>query len=121
MANYTDIQDVIDKLNKVGKDIEPAVKRAVERGAEVSEKVLQKNTPKSIVNKPHLKNTIVKSKFKDNKIDVGFNAETYWYAHMVEFGTIHQRPQGFMQKTIAQVQEPVIDAMMEELKEVLGE
>lgn len=71
-------------------------------------------------NNVHLENSITMSNFKDDQILVGFNKETAWRVHFIEYGTIKQKPNGFIERTIQSSQKDILEIMQNEIKKGLG-
>lgn len=112
---YVDTSEVDKGLKKIQKSIRKAEKEAITEATKVVAKQLEKNTPKSKDGKDHAKNHVIQSGVKDGMAEVGFDKEVGWRMHFVEFGTIKQRPQGFVQKTQSQVEQEVIEIITKAL------
>ena len=112
---YIDSSDVTKGLKKVQQSIRKAEKEALKEAANHVANQLEKNTPKSKDGKDHAKDHVIQSGVKDGMAEVGFDKEVGWRMHFVEFGTIKQRPQGFVQKTQSQVEQEVIEIITKAL------
>ena len=64
-----------------------------------------------------MKDHVVYSKPTVNKpvSEVGFDKQVAWRAHFVEFGTIKQPPQAFIQKTMRDIENKVADIIQSEM------
>lgn len=112
---YIDSSDVTKGLKKVQQSIRKAEKEALKEAANHVANELEKNTPKSKEGTDHAKNHVVKSGVKDGMAEVGFDKDVAWRIHFIEFGTIKQRPQGFVQKTQTQVEQEVVEIITKAL------
>ncbi|MGL9912621.1 HK97-gp10 family putative phage morphogenesis protein [Enterococcus sp. DIV0213h] len=112
---YIDSSEVTNGIKKVQKTIRKAEKEAITEATKLVANQLEKNTPKSKEGTDHAKNHVVKSGVKDGMAEVGFDKEVAWRIHFIEFGTIKQRPQGFVQKTQTQVEQEVVEIITKAL------
>lgn len=123
--NYVDFSQAYKKINKVKKSAETIAAKGVNVAAEYAEKELIKKTPR--YNTPtsdniHAKDhTVIKKATKnDLTAQIGFDKQVAWRVHFVEFGTIKQKPQPFIQRTITDVENEVADIIQKYLKEALS-
>lgn len=120
-------------IENIGRDADKEVNKALKGSAEIVKKELEKNTPKSLImhpKHPNARQNVVITNVKTNKdtgskyITVGFSgkqpADVSWRIHFIEFGTIRQKPQLFMTKTIKNTQEAVKKEIMKQLKKGLN-
>lgn len=112
---YVDTSEVANGLKKIQKSIRKAEKEALTEAANHVANKLEQNTPKSKDGTDHAKDHVVQSTVKDGMAEVGFDKEVAWRMHFVEFGTIKQRPQGFVQKTQTQVEQEVVEIITKAL------
>jgi len=49
-------------------------------------------------------------------VEVGFDKEVAWRAYFVEYGTIKQPPQSFMQQTIKDIEKQVATIIQNEMR-----
>ena len=126
VKNFVDFSDAYKKIAKTKKSAESVAVRGINIASEYAEKELKRNTPE--YNTPtsdriHAKDhTAIKKATKSNmNAEIGFDKEVAWRMHFVEFGTIRQRPQPFIQKTIKEVEDEVADIIQKYLREALGQ
>lgn len=115
--NYVDFSSAYKALGKTEKQFETAAVKAVEVAGEYASKHLKTKTPIDYDTKTHMKDHVVYSKPTVNKSvsEVGFDKQVAWRAHFVEFGTIKQPPQAFIQKTMRDIENKVADIIQSEM------
>lgn len=115
--NYVDFSLVYKAIGKTEKQFEKAAVKAVEVAGEYASKQLKTKTPIDYDTKTHMRDHIVYSKPTVNKpvSEVGFDKQVAWRAHFVEFGTIKQPPQSFIQKTLKDIESKVADIIQSEM------
>ena len=115
--NYVDFSSAYKAIGKTEKQFKQAAVKAVEAGGEYASKQLKTKTPIDYDTKTHMKDHIVYSKPTVNNpvSEVGFDKQVAWRAHFVEFGTIKQPPQGFIQKTLKDIESKVADIIQSEM------
>jgi HK97 gp10 family phage protein len=115
--NFVDFSSVYKALGKTEKELEKAAVKAVEVAGEYASKQLKTKTPVDYDTKTHMKDHVVYSKPSVNKpvSEVGFDKQVAWRAHFVEFGTIKQPPQAFIQKTMRDIESKVADIIQSEM------
>jgi len=127
-VKITGVNEIIEALSKKESDIRKATNKANTAGAKVVAAELERTVPKSGIigsSLPSLKDTVSISNNKTNKdtmqsyVAVGFPKSTSYRIHFVEFGTIKQSPQGFMEKAVQTTANDVQAAMIAEVKKVL--
>lgn len=116
--NYVDFSQAYKAIGKTKKQFEKAAVKAVEVAGEYASKQLKTKTPIDYNTKTHMKDHIVYSKPTMNKpvSEVGFDKEVAWRAHFVEFGTIKQPPQAFIQKTMKDIENQVATIIQNEMR-----
>lgn len=116
--NYVDFSQAYKAIGKTKKQFEKATVKAVEVAGEYASKQLKTRTPIDYDTKTHMKDHIVYSKPTVNKpvSEVGFDKEVAWRAHFVEFGTIKQPPQAFIQKTMSDIENQVATIIQNEMR-----
>lgn len=125
-SNYADVSEVIKALQKTSKNIDLKVNKAVNEATPVAKRVLIKNTPywdgtkyvdkkRGAYTKEHIKDHIVYSKARQGQAEVGFDDDVAWRAHFTNFGTIKQRPQNFIEKTIKELENEVSNIIQQTL------
>lgn len=115
--NYVDFSSAYKALGKTEKQFEKAAVKAVEVAGDYASKQLKTRTPIDYDTKTHMRDHIVYSKPTVNKpvSEVGFDKQVAWRAHFVEFGTIKQPPQAFIQKTMKDIESKVADIIQSEM------
>ena len=115
--NYVDFSSAYKAIGKTEKQFEKAAVKAVEVAGEYASKQLKTKTPVDYDTKTHMKDHVVYSKPTVNKpvSEVGFDKQVAWRAHFVEFGTIKQPPQDFIQKTMKDIESKVADIIQSEM------
>lgn len=115
--NYVDFSSAYKAIGKTEKQFKQAAVKAVEAGGEYASKQLKTKTPIDYDTKTHMKDHVVYSKPTVNNpvSEVGFDKQVAWRAHFVEFGTIKQPPQAFIQKTMRDIESKVADIIKNEM------
>lgn len=115
--NYVDFSSAYKAIGKTEKELEKAMIKSVEAAGEYASKQLKTKTPIDYDTKTHMKDHVVYSKPTLNKpvSEVGFDKQVAWRAHFVEFGTIKQDPQAFIQKTLKDIESKVADIIQSEM------
>lgn len=115
--NYVDFSSAYKAIGKTEKELEKAMIKSVEAAGEYASKQLKTKTPIDYDTKTHMKDHVVYSKPNAKKpvSEVGFDKEVSWRVHFVEFGTIKQPPQAFIQKTLKDIESKVADIIQSEM------
>lgn len=115
--NYVDFSSVYKAIGKTKKQFETAAVKSVEAGGAYAARYLRVKTPVDYNKKTHMKDHIVFSKPTANKpiSEVGFDKKVAWRAHFVEFGTIKQRPQPFIETTMKDIENKVANIIQSEM------
>ena len=115
--NYVDFSSAYKAIGKTEKELEEAMIKSVEAAGEYASNQLKTKTPIDYDTKTHMKDHVVYSKPTANKpvSEVGFDKQVAWRAHFVEFGTIKQDPQAFIQKTLKDIESKVADIIQSEM------
>lgn len=115
--NYVDFSSAYKAIGKTEKELEKSMLKAVEFAGEYASKQLKTRTPIDYNTKTHMRGHVVYSKPTAKKpvSEVGFDKEVSWRVHFVEFGTIKQPPQGFIQKTLKDIESKVADIIQSEM------
>lgn len=129
MGVTVDSSSAIQALKKLGRKYQPAERKAVEQASIFVAKKLENNTPvfdgkksqgkKGSYMLKKAKDEVVRSKTKKGSSEIGYSDDVAWRMHFVEFGTINQRPQGFVLRTQREVEQEVIKIMTNVLSEEL--
>lgn len=127
--NYVDFSQAYKRLQNAGKNADQIVSKAINSAGEAGMQELKRNTPRfngtkyskdgQDYKKEHMRDHVVMSKASKNKhvAEVGFDDDVAWMAHFPELGTIKQRPQGFIQKTINSIESEVASIIQKALQE----
>lgn len=129
MSVTIDSSSAVQALKRLGANYKKAEAKAINEASDFVKKELVKNTPRYTGLKntgkrgkymlEHAEDHIVNSKAKNGKSEVGFDDDVAWRVHFIEFGTINQRPQAFVQRTQRDVQIQVIEIMTNVLRKEL--
>lgn len=116
--NYVDFSQAYKAIGKTKKQFEKAEVDALTKAGEYAAKELKTRTPIDYDTKTHMKDHIVYSKPTANKpvSEVGFDKEVAWRVAFVEYGTIKQRPQAFIQKTMKDIENEVVVIIQNEMR-----
>lgn len=130
MSVEVDSSDALQALKKLSSDIKKVETPALRAAAQHATVVLTRNTPvwsgkksggkRGSYMKEHAKDHVVVGNVKDGTIDVGYDKDVSWRMHFIEFGTIKQKPQAFVQKTQAQIEDEVTEIIAKEIRKRLG-
>lgn len=122
--NVADFSQVFKEINKLGKNLEKAVVDAVNEGAEFAAAELAKDTPvdqskyqDEVKAKDHV--TYSKATRANLNAEVGYDKEVAWRMHFVEYGTIKQKPQGFVARTMKDIEAKLQKIIMDKLRGVI--
>lgn len=122
--NYVDFSKAYEQVGKTKKVLEKNQREAIAYAGEYAARYLKVKTPrdKDGGNRAHMKDHIVFTKPTKNKpySEVGFDKEVAWRVHFVEFGTIKQKPQGFIEKTIKDIENDITNLIQNYMMRGLG-
>lgn len=123
------LRDLLSNLSKKEDEIISAARQANLAGGKVIVEELKRNVPRSGYTGPNpqarLADNVVMSGNRGNKatgesyVAVGFNRAANFRAHLPEFGSISQAPQGYMTKTVHATENKVQVEMANAIKKVL--
>lgn len=115
--NYVDFSSAYKAIGKTKKQFKTAAVKSVEAGGAYATRYLRVKTPVDYDTKTHMKDHIVFSKPTTNNpiSEVGFDKQVAWRAHFVEFGTIKQRPQPFIETTMKDIENKVANIIQSEM------
>lgn len=124
------LRELLSSLSQKEDDIINAARKANLAGGKIIEERLKANVPKSGYSganpQARLEDAVTSSGNRGNKatgesyVAVGFNRSANFRAHLPEFGSISQSPQGYMTKTVQETESEVTSAMADEIKRVLS-
>lgn len=124
--NYADFSEVYSALLNVGKNADGITAKAINKAGEIGRQELSKRVPYYTGTKSgkgykleHLRDNTALTKASKAKHEayIGFNDEVAWRVHFTEFGTMRQRPQHFIEKTMKDVESEVEKIIMDAMKE----
>lgn len=115
--NYVDFSSAYKALGKTKKQFKTAAAKSVEAGGAYAARYLRVKTPVDYNRKTHMRDHIVFSRPTTNNpvSEVGFDKEVSWRVHFVEFGTIKQRPQPFIETTMKDIENKVANIIQSEM------
>lgn len=130
MANFVDFKEVYQALGMVVKNVERAGNKVLDDLAPDLAKKLESHTPvwdgKNYMDKSRgsytlekMRDHIVFSKAKDGRVEIGFDDDVSWRVHFVEFGTMKQPPQAFIQKTIDEIEREIVELIRQRIMKEL--
>ena len=130
MSVEIDSSEVFKALRELKTSVKRVENPALRKAASYAQDKLKQNTPywtgkksnskRGAYMQEHAKDHIVTGSVKNGEIDVGYDDDVAWRMHFIEFGTIKQRPKGFVQKTQQQIENQVTEIITNELKRRLG-
>lgn len=130
MSVEVDASEVFKALRQLETNVKRVENPALRKAASYAQDKLKQNTPywtgkksnskRGAYMQEHAKNHVVTGSVRNGTIDVGYDKEVSWRIHFIEFGTIKQKPKGFVQKTQKQIENEVTNIIANELKRRLG-
>lgn len=124
------LKELISNLAKKEEDILRATRKANQAGGELIAEKLRSNVPRSGYSgknpQPTLADNVVSSNSRTDRgtglsyVAVGFTKQANFRAHIPEFGSISQGPQGYMSKTIQEVESQLASEMARAIRGVLN-
>lgn len=90
---------------------ERVVEEALKEGAKVFQRIIEEKAPRSPYNKEHMFENIITSEVVNGRIRVAPEARHYFYAKFLEFGTVDQPAQPFMEPAFLEGLEEAQKAM----------
>lgn len=117
------MQELIDKVNKLGSKGEAIKKKALNRAGELVKDSMEKNAPRSHKNKKHMADNIKVSDIeKENGVDFveigpnkGDNSE-FFYSKFTEWGTSKQPAQHWAENSVLENKRKLNAIISQELK-----
>lgn len=122
------IAELIDKINKLGKESDAIKKNALDKVGDVVKKSMERKAPRSNENKRHMSDNIKVSEIKkEDGVDFvnigpnkGDNSE-FFYSKFTEWGTSKIPAQHWAEKSVMENKKEVNNIITEELKRGLDE
>lgn len=138
--SFTIDDNITVELKRLGEKGSRISRKAVRKAVPVFEEALRKNTPYETVSDRSWKAqrkmdkiTGKKSTFKHMKddiqvsgvdqfghVNVGFGKDTYWRVHFVELGTLNQKPNPFIERTVEETKSDYLDKTSSIIRSELG-
>lgn len=138
--SFTIDDNITVELKRLGEKGSRISRKAVRKVVPVFEEALRKNTPYETVSDRSWKAqrkmdkiTGKKSTFKHMKddiqvsgvdqfghVNVGFGKDTYWRVHFVELGTLNQKPNPFIERTVEGTKSDYLDKISSVIRSELG-
>lgn len=125
-----DIDEVMRNLDLTQQKLNRGVNKVLKESAEPIREEIEINTPISSGKTQrygeghaieNVEITNVKGGMSDEKyVETGYNKKVSWRMYFVEFGTIYQKPQNIVQRSITAKRSEVLRIQREGLKKVLG-
>ena len=128
--DYSEFDELITQLEKLGADMDQVAKRVLDAGSEPARRAFQKNVPYDESNKDpsheHARDNIVVSrtrtarKTKNKYRLIGALDRRFEYLYYVEYGTTQAPPHPFIEKAYRDAQaaasEPMRQALIQEIE-----
>lgn len=122
------MQQLIDKVNKLGKKGEEIKEKALDKAGELIKKSMEDKAPKSDLNKKHMADNIQVSEVeKEDGVDYvsigpnkGDNSQFY-YSKFTEWGTSRIPAQHWAENSVLQNKKEINNLIAEELKKGLDD
>lgn len=126
--NLDGMQELIDKINKLGAKGELIKKKALDKTGDLIKNSMEKKAPRSNLNKRHMADNIKVSDIeKENGVDFieigpnkGDNSE-FFYSKFSEWGTSTQPAQHWVENSLLENKKKINEIITEELKRGLEE
>ncbi|MFR0570500.1 HK97-gp10 family putative phage morphogenesis protein [Ligilactobacillus salivarius] len=133
-------ENITVELKKLGEKGSRISRKAVRKAIPIFEEALKKNTPYETVSDRSWKaqrrmdeKTGKKSEFKHMRddiqlsgidqyghVNVGFGEDTYWRVHFIELGTVNQKPNPFIERTVQETKDDYLNKMSSIIRSELG-
>lgn len=122
------MQELIDRVNKLGKTSEAIKKKALTKAGEMVKQSMEKKAPRSDLSRPHMADNIKVSDLKKEDgmdfirigPDKGDNT-IFYYSKFTEWGTTKIPAQHWAEKSLQENKNKINDVISEELQRGLEE
>jgi len=122
------MQELIDKVNKLGSQGETIKKKALDKAGNLVKESMEQKAPRSELSKRHMADNIKVSDIEqENGVDFvkigpnkGDNSE-FFYSKFSEWGTSKIQAQHWAEKSVLENKKKINDVIKEELERGLGE
>lgn len=132
--------NITSELQKLGNKAKRISNKAVRESAPIFAEELKAQTPYENVSdrswkaqRQMDKKTGKKSEFKHMRddiqlsgidqyghVNVGFGEDTYWRVHFIELGTVNQKPNPFIERTVEETKDDYLNKMSSIIRSELG-
>lgn len=119
------MDEILANLEQLNINVRKVKRNALTKGAEIVDRELVKATPIEYGTSVHMKDNVVYSNMRKDKatggdyVFVAYSKAVKHRVHVVEFGTIKQPPQNFIQGVLDKTRDDVQRAITNELKGAL--
>lgn len=123
----TGMNELLSQLNEKFDNIESLKEKALKKGAEIIKTEMERNLSVSMDNR-HVKDFIIVTEIKkESMVDTDYiligptdeNNNEFYYARMLEFGTVKMTPRPWAEKAVITTRNQVLEAIANVLKEAL--
>lgn len=122
------MQELIDKVNKLGAKGERIKKKALDKAGELVKNSMEKKASRSQITKKHMADNIKVSDIKKERgvdfINIGPNKgdnSEFFYSKFTEFGTSKMPAEHWAENSLLENKKKINETIMEELKRGLEE
>jgi len=126
--NLEGIQELINKINKMGNKGESIKKNALNKAGNLVKKSMEEKAPRSMENKKHMADNIRVSKIERadgmDFVNIGptkDDASEFYYSKFTEYGTSRMPAQHWAEKSLKENQKDINNVIREELERGLKE
>lgn len=120
----TGINEMLAKIEKLGKNVEKIKKKALSKGAEVLKTEISQNAVRSSTHAKHLADNIEISDVKVGSDGLEYllvgPTKEYFYGKFLEFGTVKMRARPFMEPALLSKKQEVLEKIAEEIRSELN-
>lgn len=140
LMSFSIDDNITSELQKLGNKAKRISNKAVKESAPIFAEELKAKTPYENVSdrswkaqRQMDKKTGKKTTFKHMKddiqlsgidqyghVNVGFGEDTYWRVHFIELGTVNQKPNPFIERTVEETKDDYLNKMSSIIRSELG-
>lgn len=140
LMSFSIDDNITSELQKLGNKAKRISNKAVRESAPIFAEELKAQTPYENVSdrswkaqRQMDKKTGKKSEFKHMRddiqlsgidqyghVNVGFGEDTYWRVHFIELGTVNQKPNPFIERTVEETKDDYLNKMSSIIRSELG-
>lgn len=121
--NVSGLNEILARLNELGDRAEIIEKKALKKGAEIVQEAMKGNVNRSDRDSVHIQDDLKVSIKDENGVkvaEIGPGKATAWRAKFLEFGTTKMPAYPFVEKSLTENREQVMEAIARELKRGMG-